>query len=165
MNDLTDQTPSPPSAKSKKDRPVRIGFVIIALAVGGVVWLIQRGGPELSGWNADLDAVLQEARIGNRLVVVFFIAEEKNDAASRMIQEVLPHTMVVKELTRGKYATVRALVDRQLRSGLAVRYELADLPALLILSPAGEVLERRSGFIGPSDLAQMLSQNATAANE
>jgi hypothetical protein len=59
----------PMPVRGKADRYVKLGFLVVMLAV--VAWLVARQylGISLTGWSGDLNAALQQAASENRRIV------------------------------------------------------------------------------------------------
>ena len=128
----------------------RLIFLGIALVVAVVLFrVVQRGTPDLPGWDEDLQAALQRGPTENRPIIVFFMNSPSPTEAGRTLMKVaLSKKQNKKAMNDGKYLRVRVKMDRGARKKWSERFNITKLPTLLILAPNGEELNRRTGNVG-----------------
>jgi len=135
---------------ARRDRWVKIGFLVVLIIVAAAIWYWHRQPPTMKGWGRDLDAALRQAVAERRQLLVFFISSPPSDTARRMVRTTLAVPENRKRLNEGPFVKVKVEVD-SLKSQLAGKYTLRKLPTMLLLSPDGVELNRREGFIGEVD--------------
>ncbi len=94
-------------------------------------------------WRTDLSAALAEARSTNKRVLVDFYATWCPPCIA-MKHEVWPNPDVAREVAAGYIPVV---VDADHDNGLANRYQVDGLPAILVLDADGRVVKRSEGFL------------------
>ncbi len=161
---MTEQTGLPePSAqgtatsKAARDRRIRRVFLLTAVVVGVLVYLLIQQRPTKSQWPTDAAAEMAAAKKDGRPTVLVFIPDVSDAATQLLASKSLDRPPVLNALkaTNSHYATVPTKRDL---SGLAQEYKITELPTVLKLSPAGRELKRHAGFIGESDLAQFIQE-------
>jgi hypothetical protein len=138
------------SQAGRSDRWVKIGFLIVAVVIGTVIYLYLQNDTILKGWPEDLSAALADAKQTNRRVLVFFIGNPPNTEAIWMAGNTLAKPQNQRAIQEGRFARVKVVVD-SLDSNLARRYKLTRLPTMMILAPDGKELNRREGKVGEVD--------------
>ncbi len=135
------------SQAGKSDRWVKIGFLVVAVAVGIWIYMYLQNDTLLKGWPEDLSAALADAKQTNRRVLVFFIGNPPNTDAVWMAGNTLDKSQNKTAIEQGRFARVKVVVN-SLDSDLARRYKLTRLPTMMILAPDGSELNRREGKVG-----------------
>ena len=146
MNQQDTQQESPPE-KSNRDRWVKIGFVVLLLVAVAAVFMIQRRGMEIKGWGKDLDAALKQAESENRLVVVFFVNSPPSTTAKAIKKHKLKQGNE-QGLKDGKFIPVIVELSSSLDSDIAKRYQVRELPTLMVLTSRGKERNRSVGNLG-----------------
>lgn len=120
--------------------------------------------PAQSPWHADYDAALAEAKQSGKPVLLDFGASWCGPCQT-LEKQVFPDPAVRGLLTRG-YIAVKVNCDDSSR--VADQYHVRSLPTLIVISPDGHEVARRSGSADAQDIAQWLNQHkarsATATN-
>ena len=138
-----------PAGKLRRDRLVKVAFVVVSLVVVALVYFKQRGGTGLRDWGTDLPAALSQAAAENRPVLVFFTGKAISEEARRLIANTIPKN--AQAIEEGKFIKVVVKLDSSLDSETAKRYKITSLPTMLVLAPDGAEKNRRVGFIGEMD--------------
>lgn len=141
-----DNAPQPPAsapAKTKRDRWVKIGFLVAIVGVAIFVYTQQQDAMEIDGWGSDLDAALQQAREENRPVVAFFVDTPPSNTAEQTRKVVLTNPENKKVMA--KLRVIRVLVSDP-GDNVRETYAINSLPTLLLLSPEGKELSRHDGL-------------------
>lgn len=150
-NDTTSKT-----SKSSRDRWIKIGFVLILIAVAIAIYSFQRRDLRIEGWGNDLNAALAQAKAENRKVVAFFVSTPPSDTAKEIAQRRIPKPDNLQALKEGNFIPVIVTVDNRLESDVAKKYKLTTLPTLIVLLPDGTERNRNEGMIGEVDFRQQL---------
>lgn len=120
--------------------------------------------PAQSPWHADYDAALAEAKQTGKPVLLDFGASWCGPCQT-LEKQVFPDPAVSQFLARD-YIAVKVNCDDGSR--VADQYRVRSLPTLIVLSPDGHEVARRSGSADARDIAQWLNQHkarsAVAAN-
>jgi hypothetical protein len=135
------------SQAGRSDRWVKIGFLVVAVVIGTVIYLYLQNDTLLKGWPEDLSAALADAKQTNRRVLVVFVGNPPNADAVRNADFALGKPQNQQAIQDGKFARVKVTVN-SLDSDLARRYNLNRLPTMMILAPDGSELNRREGVVG-----------------
>ena len=162
----SDSSPEDPARKkSSTDRWVKFGFLAVVLIVAAVIYIRHRVGVGSGeAWRTDLDATLAEARKSNRPVLVLFRPKALDDDTNFVRGEKgVTYPSVRKAVENGNYLCVEVKLDEALTSAAARKYKLKKLPTVIVLSPAGKVLQRAAGRVGHADLVRMLTAGAKQA--
>lgn len=144
MNEHRDDTAA--YRKRRRDRRVKLGFGLVAMAAVVVIFLLGRRGPSLPGWGEDLDAALKKAKAENRPILVFFIPSGYS-AEAEQVAEIAKKEENLRALEKGRFLRVRVKVDSP-GSKPARRHRVKHLPTVLILDSNGEELNRRERKVG-----------------
>jgi hypothetical protein len=145
MADSTGNRKSPGAGKS--DRWVKIGFILVAVLIGTLVWKYLQTETFMKGWPEDLTAALADAKQTDRRVLVVFISNPPNNEAIRNANVALGKPQNRKAIEQGKFARVKVTVNN-LDGDIARQYKLTHLPTTMILAPDGKELNRREGMVG-----------------
>jgi len=136
---------SPAPARGKAERYVKLGFLVVVLAVVG--WLIARQylGTSLTGWSGDLNAALQQAARENRRIVALTYDSPNDLEYEKMRENVakLGNAKALEEAGVIKVHTRLAMSDP-----LAVKYKVSRFPATLLIAPDGTLITCWTGYIG-----------------
>ncbi|MDY6914588.1 MAG: hypothetical protein SVT52_09055 [Planctomycetota bacterium] len=144
MNDM-DDSQSRPAAKSKRDRWVKLGFLVAVLLVAAVVYFSHRKEPGLESWETCLDSGLQQAKQNQTKVIVFFTRQPMGYWDKRMVKKCMqmgPTTRVLRHLG---YVTVHLTIQANRQE--VERFEVMDTPTVLLLDANGKLLKRHTGFM------------------
>ncbi len=133
--------------KGSPDRWVKLGFLVIAVGIGGFAWWYIRK-PQMSGWSTDLDGAFQRGRAENRKIIVYFMNKPPGHNDLWIRDNIIKKSGNRQALKEGKFIKIVVQRSGNLRSDLAKRYKLKKLPALLLLGPDSTELNRREGMIG-----------------
>ncbi|MBN1556012.1 MAG: hypothetical protein JXA11_14810 [Phycisphaerae bacterium] len=144
------------SKKPGKDRWIKIGFVLVLVAAGVIVYLSQRRDVSIDGWGDDLTVALGQAKSEDRKVVVFFVSSPPSETALTIARRRIPKSDNQKALEEGRYIPVVVSLEDQLDSEIAKQYKLTKLPTLMVLWPNGQERNRHEGMIGEVDFRQNL---------
>lgn len=134
---------------SRKDRVVKWVFLGVVLIAVIAIYFNQRTGPDFD-WPANLRDALAEAERTDRRVVAFFMNQPPGALARWNIQNTLRKSSNRQALDESDAIRVQVRLD-SLEAPLAREYRIEDLPTMLLLSPEGEELNRRTGKIGEVD--------------
>ena len=117
-----------------------------------------------SPWREDYDSALADAKQSGKPVLLDFGASWCGPCQT-LEKQVFPDRAVRALLTRD-YIAVKVNCDDGSR--VADQYHVRSLPTLIVLSPEGQEVARRSGSAGAPEIAQWLNQHkgrsAVAAN-
>ena len=154
MGKRTDDSGKKP-AKRTSDYRAKLGFIVAAIAICVAVYFyIQRGRMILRSWPSDLEKALQQARSEDRRPLLLFMSSPPSETTRQMAGTTLKKAHNRKAIAEGKFIPVKVVLDTSLKSDLARRHKIRKLPTMLILSPAGEELNRREGMIGEMQFRQ-----------
>ncbi len=124
----------------KRDRQVKIGFLVVAAILVLLVYWWQRKPTLLPGtWLTDVPKAMEQARNEKRSVLLFFTHSAWGEAEKRIA--FFGFSKNVKALNKFDYILVK--VSPSLDSDLARQYKVTKLPTLLILDPNGREKNRR----------------------
>ena len=146
MSDSENQTAEKPKARSRSDRWVKIGFLVVALAVAAFIYMQQRRDPEMRkwGWGRSLDkAVAQAAQRDTKIVVAFTRRPSYEDR--KLVTRGLTFRKSRTVLDHLKYLKVH--LDNKTHKPLLEKYEVTKTPVVLLLDSSGKVLKRHDGFM------------------
>lgn len=142
--DKTSTPSSPPPNRSK--RTLLLVSVLVAIVA---VWYIQRRGPELPDWGDDLNNALQAAQKDNRKVVLFLMSSPPGEIDRWLVKATLAQPGNKQALSNLNAIKVKLEISPQ--SDVAKKYHVTELPTMLLLSPDGKELNRRTGKIAELD--------------
>ena len=137
-----DEKQTAPARKGRSDRWVKLAFLVAVAAIGVFVWLSYRT-PPLRGFSGDLEKALEKAKAEGRNIVLLFINSPASDNDRFVMQKIIAKRHNLQALEKGNYLCVRK--STSLRSEMAKRYQLKELPTVLLLGPDGRELNRRQG--------------------
>ncbi len=147
---------TPPRKTSPVDRRVKIGFVLVFLAVAGVVVYLQLRPARPKGqWLEDLDKAFAQARAASpaKKVVVLVQGSPPSYEDGQMTKGTLSKVPILRALEQ--FVTVRLTLDAD--APWAKTYGVTRTPTMLVVSPDGRTFHRREGFINETDfLTQFL---------
>ena len=104
-------------------------------------------------WRTDFDAALAEARLANKRVLVDFSADWCPPCVA-MKHDVWPHPQVAAAVNDGY---VPVLVDADLDTVLAARFQVSTIPAVLMLDAGGNLVKRNDGYLPRSGMLRFLA--------
>ena len=143
--DQQDDRPTPPAPRGRWDRWVKLVFLLAVVAIGIFVWLSYRT-PPLAGFSSDLEGAIEKAKAEGRNIVLLFINNPASTQDRFLMDRIIAKRDNLQALEKGNYLRVRR--STSLRSELARRYKLTQLPTVLLLGPNGQELNRREGSVG-----------------
>lgn len=137
------------SSKSNKDKKVKLIFILI-IAVGAIgITMFQRKLAPPKGWiNNDLPKAMRLAEEKGGNVVVLFVGRTPSQLDRWMRDRTLSKEANRQALADGNFTAVMVRVSRGQRKDIAEKYGVTEFPTTLILTPAGEELNRAAGKIG-----------------
>ncbi|MCY2930909.1 MAG: hypothetical protein NTV86_15755 [Planctomycetota bacterium] len=136
----------PTKPKSRVDRLVKWGFLIVAVVAAVLVGLLQRN-PPLLDWSTDLPGALARGKAEGRPVLIFFHDSPMNET-SRQIVKHFGKPASVTAFNRYKYIQVQVGTD--VSSKEARDYGVDVFPTLVIVDVSGKAI-RQPGFIAEAD--------------
>jgi hypothetical protein len=151
---MAEQNAESKAVKSSRDRWIKIGFVLVLIAVALAVYMFQQRDLRIEGWGDDLDAALAQAGDQKRMVVALFVSTPPSETALTIAKRRIPMPDNIKALKDGKFIPVVVSLDDELDSDLAKKYKLTELPTLMVLRPDGSERNRNEGMIGEVDFRQ-----------
>jgi len=129
--------------RPRRDRVIKLAFVVVTLAVVALLYWSQRRGLSLPGWGGDLTAALTQAAAEQRSVVVLFASIPPGDPERWLKDSILPKPENEAALRDGGFIKVLQNVGSLSSSQTASRYKITELPTLLLLGPDGVEKNRR----------------------
>lgn len=118
-----------------------------------VVFLLALPGAAQSPWREGYDAALADAKRSGKPVVLDFTAEWCG-ACKVLDKQAFADPGVSRTLT-SDFVAVRVDCDRERE--VAERFGVRKLPTLIVVSPDGVELARRTGSAGAAEIAQWLN--------
>jgi len=85
-------------------------------------------------------------------VLAFFMSEPPSATARWLADNTL--RMNRKAIAESRVVPVKVVLETSLDSETARRYEIRELPTLMVLSPSGKELNRRTGRVGEVEFRQ-----------
>jgi thiol:disulfide interchange protein len=107
-------------------------------------------------WRSDLAAALAEARAAHKGVFVDFSASWCPPCIA-MKHEVWPNAEVARAINAGY---VPVAVDADQNNGLSDRYQVENIPTVLILDADGRVVKRNEGYLPRAGVMRFLAEAA-----
>src|SRR5438105_1378961 len=105
-------------------------------------------------WRVDYVGALEEARAANRLLWIHFTGPWCSNC-TRMERDSFPDPAIIQHARR-------SFIPLKLRSDvheqLALGFDLAGIPATVIVAPTRQVVAIRQGYLGPDELDSLLSE-------
>ena len=137
-----------PASKGGKDKLVKLGFAVAAVAIMAAIYFgVQRENVQLpEEWGDDLPKALATAKAENRRVLLFVDSATSSPAARQMVSITLSKRHNRVAIEQGKFVPVAVTFTEEL--GRKYGIEAQILPVTAILSPEGELIRSRSGYIG-----------------
>ena len=145
MSEHEEQTPSEPKGKSKKDRRIKLGFLVVLAIVVLAVVMIQRKDPALKGWTNDLEAALQQAKTNNTNVIVFFTRKPMTLEDKDMVNKCMNARDALNAFAKLKYPRVHLTLRQNKQE--AQRFGVTLPSTVLLLNSYGDILNKHTGFI------------------
>jgi hypothetical protein len=127
----------------KRVKLLFLGVVIIA----AVLIYRQQTRPEgpPAGWATDLDQAAEQARQQDKNVLVWLTSGRSSQAVEQMKNITLAKKHNRQAIAEG-FVPVYAVWNEQL--GERFNVDASQLPTMVIVTPAGRELNRRSGYVG-----------------
>ncbi len=145
--------PPPPSRKNR-DRQVKLGFAVLIVVVVAVLAIRQYLGVAPPGeWGSDVPAAVAQAAAEDRHVLALFHSRPPGDAYTHVLDMVLR-----KSHNRKRIAEANLILVRSADEALAAQYGAAELPALVLIDPAGEAVAVETGRVAETALMEMLDK-------
>jgi hypothetical protein len=161
MSEQQDQ----PKRKSRVDWRVKVGFVVVAVAVSFLIYIRQMADPKLPGWGTDLQAGLRQAKEKGTRVLVLFTGSPMSHDDRRLVKETVNTSR--KQLNDLGYLAVHLHIREH--KDIADRYGATSHPYLLLLDAEGTVVKKHSGFMSKesfrSDFLKVSSSQKEEPNE
>ena len=88
------------------------------------------------------------------MVVAFFVSSPPSETAKTIQRRRIPKRDNQKALKEGNFITVVVSLEDGLNSELAKKYEIKELPTLMVLKPDGTERNRHEGMIGEVNFRQ-----------
>ncbi|HNX26150.1 MAG TPA: hypothetical protein PKK48_01955 [Phycisphaerae bacterium] len=133
-----------------RKRKGKLIFLVAIVAVCAAVYMYQRKDLTIPGWRSNFDVALAEARKEGKMMVVLFTAQPPGEIARAIAVRVnMPanrDALFGKDGKSGRY--IPACVSVSKSSPLVRKYDITQLPALMVLYPDGSVRNRHDGEIG-----------------
>jgi len=105
-------------------------------------------------WRTDMAAALTEARTAHKGVFVDFSASWCPPCIA-MKHEVWPDAEVARAINAGY---VPLAVDADQDNGVSARYEVENIPTVLLLDADGRVVKRNNGYLPKSGILRFLAE-------
>jgi hypothetical protein len=152
-------------AKDRRDRMVKIGFLVVGAVLIGLVYYNQRNPAVLQQWSDDLDGTLQAARAQNRRTIVLFLPSPLGEHDRQWL---VGNTIAKNELRidKGGFLRVKVPVADLKDSPPARTYGIKEIPTILMLGADGKELKRLQGTqgqIAETDLTAFLVDSNSPA--
>ena len=170
--DQADQPDQPPAdhpvstgakaRKGSKDAWIKLGFIIVLIVGGVLIYMHQLRGPVLKWQEAenaeDVNFVLDQARRDGKPVVIFFQNEAPSQFAKDMVKDSLNHSQVQSKIKELGALTLQVRVSGKEQKELMKQYDIEQLPAIVLFNKSGQISAKKSGFVGHADLTKLLVQ-------
>ena len=143
--------------KSSKDRWVKIGFLVVILAVAAGIYIKHYIDSKTEGWGGDWPAALGQARQDNAKVLAFFTRSPMSYDDREFLDQRLKHSKVTTVLDKLDYVKVRLNTSKH--KALAEKYGITDTPALLVVDADGKELAKHIGFTSKLNIITFLKTN------
>ena len=131
----------------------KLVFVLVMIALMAVIYFTrQRGQTILPDWPDNIDRVLEQAAKEDRKVLALFMSSPPNQLTKQLADTTIHKNK--GNIAKGKFLPVKIVVSVALTDNLSKRFNIKKLPTMLILSPAGEELNRGEGLIGQVDFGK-----------
>ena len=139
MSEQQDQ----PKRKSRVDRWVKVGFLVVVVAVSVLIYKRQAAEPKLPGWGTDLPAARGQAREKVTKVLVLFTESPMRHGDKRLVTDTLNRSRTA--LNNLGYPRVHLRIREH--KAMAERYGATSHPFLLLRDAEGKVVKKYSGFM------------------
>ena len=151
MADETEPAPAPNS----RDRLVKLGFLVVILAVGVVFWAITLKDPELDGWETDLATAMAIAKNdGKTKVLVFLHAPKMSKPDKDVASDALVHDYTQNAYARMKLVRVHLDVRKSAEFTTKHKVDPLKTPVLMLLDAEGNVLSRHDGVLNANSFIE-----------
>jgi thioredoxin-related protein len=132
--------------KARKDRWIKGCFLAAVLIAAVIVYVMQREGVGLHGWEDDLEAALVRAERENRPLLVYFVRSFSADTVRRMASTTLAKPDNERAIQEA--GLIKVKVKTSIDSDLAKKYGLSKLPTMVVLSPEGRKCATINDYAG-----------------
>jgi len=142
----TEDATSPKAAsKTKSDRYVKLGFLVVTLGIVG--WLIVNPyiSRSLPGWDEDLQAALETAKAENRKIVLLAYDTPQNHNYGKL-RKIVEKPDNREALERANVLRVHLRMDAD--DLTARKYKITQFPTTLLIGPDDKVITCWVGYIG-----------------
>ncbi len=148
---MSEENNSESPAKTSRENWIKRGFLLALILAMAGIYIHQQRGTKIEGWKDDLDSALKQAEDEDRPVVVLFVHKSQTAVESDLKGRIAkPGNQ--KALKKGKYITV--LLNCSVDSDVAKKYDIEELPTLLLLEPDGSEYNRAVGDVGETPFRQ-----------
>ncbi len=152
------------SAQKSHSSVVKYIFIGLMVLVLLVVWWSQRTDPRLEGWTQDYEDASELAREQDRRILVFFSETPMNRDDRRMVDDILTHSDARVVLEYEDLVPVHLPIATH--GELAAELGVAQTPAVALLTPEGEPISTRMGYMSVQQfVTEFLDSSASRARE
>jgi protein disulfide-isomerase len=137
---------------AKSVKPILVIVALVLALVGTAVLRKVLEPKEIVPWRGEYAAAKREAAEKNRPLLLYFAADWCPGCRQMKVTTWADEKV---EAALREYVVVKIDVDRE--PGLAEQFGVNPLPALIVLSPAGELLGFRAGYQSPEEFLSWLS--------
>jgi hypothetical protein len=149
-----------PKTGSKRDKWIKLGFAAVFAVAAVLIYLHQRSGPAVpAGWEQDTAYALKVGKEQRRPVVVFIYNDSPSEAARHIFKHALPSSQAIEAIEEFNYIAAIAKVDG-LQAEIARRFEIEQLPAIVVVDAQGNMAAKQTGAIGHTELTRLLRAGA-----
>lgn len=135
------------SVRPRRDRLIKLAFLVVTAVALAAIYYSQRG-LSITGWGGDLGAALAQAAVEDRPVVVFFAGSPPGQDDRWIKGNIIAKPENEAALEKGRFIRVLVNIGRVSTSKTAARYNITELPTLVVFGPDGVEKNRREGRIG-----------------
>ena len=145
MTDVTEPPAATPPPPAGKNRWVIAGFIAVGIGLLAFNHLRGRSVDPPDNWGEDLTAALATGKAEGRQIVVLFVYEPPSQTTRNLIRYTIEKPDNRKAVKDGKFVPVMVRVNGPDEAELKERYQLKEIPTLILLSPDGSEICRREG--------------------